>query len=352
MHNRSSHIILPTSKYYEAAVRRESKTWGREYTLSERRSIEYAYPSIAAYRNETITGSSEKTWMDLLKECYGGFEKALSLGVGSGWIEETLIERELVSSLELSDLSSTAVQYVSDRLKKLDKKVKVQVQVQDANFVWLEPECYDLIICHSILHHIINLEHLLGQINGALKKTGVLVVDEFIGPSRFQWPKTVRNVVNRTVRSLSGGSGFRPMTSPERAVMAMTSPFESIRSSELASLLESQFHGHIILERRFMGFLYPAIWTLNFDNWQNLSLAETVEKCIDLDKAFSLSRELPPCFLFGLYCKSENKIPASVPLTAQDIRRLLNPYSTASPLRLAKWLISPILARLGLRDRG
>lgn len=352
MSHRSSFVIFPTSKYYEAAVRRELKTWGGEYALNERRSIEYAYPSIAAYRNETITGSPENTWMDLLKEKYGRFQNALSLGAGTGWIEEALIRRGLVISLEISDLSSTAIQYVADRLKSLDEKVSVQTHVQDANFISLESDCYDLIICHSILHHIINLEHLLGQINGALKKTGILVVDEFIGPSRFQWPKSVRETVNRTVEPLARGVGFRPMASPERAVMAMTSPFESIRSSELASLLESQFHGHIILERRFMGFLYPAIWTLDFNNWQSFSLAETVEKCIDLDREFSLSKELPPCFLFGLYRKSENKIAAPVPLTDQKTRRLLNPYSTASLLRLAKWLIGPIFARLGLRERG
>lgn len=344
-------LIETENRAYRAAVRRETKAWGGEYALNERRSIEYTYPSIAAYRNETITGSSEKTWMDLLCERYGRFDKALSLGVGTGWIEDALIKRKLITSLELSDLSSTAVQYVSDRLKTLDEKVEVQAHVQDANFISLEPERYDLIICHSILHHILNLEHLIHQLNGALRKTGILVVDEFIGPSRFQWAKSVRDTVNRTMRPLARGVGFRPMASPERAVMAMTSPFESIRSSELASLLESQFLDQVILEHRFMGFLYPAIWTLDFNDWQNVDLAETVKKCIDLDRIFSQSEELPPCFQFGLYRKSERQMPATVPLTDQEIRRLLNPYSMASPLRLAKWLASPILARLGLRDR-
>ena len=229
-------LISPGSKLYKSAVRRESKTWGGDHALNERRSIEYTYPAVASYRNETITGSSERTWMDLLKEQYGRFEKALSLGVGTGWIEEALIRRNLAASLELSDLSFEAVQYVSNRLKALNKELDIDLNVQDANFFSLEPERYDLIVCHSVLHHILNLENLLDQLNRALKKTGVLVVDEFIGPSRFQWPQSVRDTVNKTVRSLTQGVGFRPMKSPENAAMAMTSPFESIRSFEIASI--------------------------------------------------------------------------------------------------------------------
>ena len=343
MNNETRMLILPGSKVYGAAVRRETEAWGSSFVLQERWSIEYSYPAIAAYRNKIITGSSGTTWIDFLKGQFGRFERALSLGVGTGWIEEALLRRGLVNTIDLSDLSQSAVEHVSNRLSELDPTVKVNVQVQDANFIRLEPESYDLIVCHSILHHVINLEHLLYQLNLSLKKTGMLVVDEFIGPSRFQWSNQVCDIVNSTMRSLIQGKGFRPLVLPERAVMAMSSPFESIRSSELAPLLEFQFQENVILEQRFMGLLYPAIWTLDFSDWEDVGLHKTVEKCIELDRTFTKTALLPPCFLFGIYRKSRRQISSVKPLKDYQVRQLLDPIWSATPLRLAKWIMGPLL---------
>jgi SAM-dependent methyltransferase len=345
MNNENRMSVLPGNKVYEAAVRRETKAWGSSFALRERRSIEYSYPAITAYRNRIITGSSETTWIDFLKGQYGRFGRALSLGVGTGWIEEALLKQGLVSVIDISDLSHSAVEYVSNRLSALDSRVKVNAHVQDANFIRLEPESYDLIICHSILHHVINLEYLLYHLNLSLKKTGMLVVDEFIGPSRFQWPKQVCDVVNSILRSLTLGKAFRPLVLPELAVMAMSSPFESIRSSELGPLLEVQFQENIILEQRFMGFLYPAIWTLDFSDWEDAGLQKIVEECIELDMNFTKAGLLPPSFLFGIYEKSRRQMPTVSPFKDYKIRRLLDPIWNASPLRLAKWIAGSLLGR-------
>jgi SAM-dependent methyltransferase len=345
MNNENRMSVLPGSKVYEAAVRRETEAWGSSFALKERRSIEYSYPAIAAYRNRIISGSSDTTWIDFLKGQYGRFGRALSLGVGTGWIEEALLKRGLVSTIDLSDLSHSAVEHVSNRLSRLDSKVKINVHVQDANFIRLEPESYDLIVCHSILHHVVNLEHLLYHLNRSLKKTGMLVVDEFIGPSRFQWPKQVCDVVDSTVRLLTQGRAFRRLVLPERAVMAMSSPFESIRSSELAPLLEFQFQENVIPEQRFMGFLYPAIWTLDFSDWEDAGLQKIVEECIELDRTFTKTALLPPCFLFGIYRKSRRQMPTVSPLKDYKIRRLLDPLWNATPLRLAKWIAGPLFGR-------
>lgn len=336
-------LVLLGNRAYSAAVKRETQAWGSHFVLQQRRSIEYSYPPIAAYRNQVITGDSGTTWPEYLKARFGRFERALSIGVGTGWIEESLIKQGLVSSIELGDLSQAAVEHAAHRLHAVDTTVKVSVNVYDVNFIHLEPERYDLILCHSILHHTINLEHLLVQLNLALKARGVLVVDEFIGPSRWQWPGQTCAIVNAIMNGLTGGQRLRPLAPSELAVMIMSSPFESIRSSELAALLGHQFQDAVVLERRFMGFLYPAILTLDFSNWDHPGLREIVEKCIELDIVFTRTGLLPPCFIFGVYHKSLLQIQSVMPFSRGQIQKLLNPIWSASPLRIAKWVLGPIV---------
>jgi SAM-dependent methyltransferase len=223
----------------------------------------------------------------------------------------------------------------------------VGASVGDCNFIQLQPEKYDLILCHSILHHVVNLEHLLHQLNAALKVGGILVVDEYVGPSRWQWPRQTCSFVNAIMTQVSNGTvgERRLLCRAELGSMIMWSPFESIRSSDIPGVLEQQFGNSTIIERRFMGFLYPALWTLDHGDWERLGFSEAVRKCIEIDGVVGRLDLLPPCFLFGIYAKSESQLPPVTPLKDAEVQRLLNPYRNASPVRLAKWLIKWAIGR-------
>ena len=195
--------ILPGNRVYDAAARREAKAWGTHFVLKERRSVEYAYPPIAAYRNELITGNPAVTWLEFIRNTFGKRSSALSVGVGTGWIEQELLKMDLVGSLEIMDLSKSALDEAIRRTQAVGRAIDVSAFVGDCNFIELQPERYDLIVCHSILHHVINLEHVLHQLNAALKVGGVLVVDEYVGPSRWQWPRETCSFVNAIMTQLS-----------------------------------------------------------------------------------------------------------------------------------------------------
>ena len=56
------------------------------------------------------------------------------------------------------------------------KDDKINTIQGDLNFVELPTNTYDFILCHGILHHLINLEHILYQINKSLKPNGLFLV--------------------------------------------------------------------------------------------------------------------------------------------------------------------------------
>jgi len=69
----------------------------------------------------------------------------------------------------------------------------------DLNFIKLPENEYDIVYCHGVLHHIINLEYLLEQLYKTLKPHGVLVVYEFVGESKWQWSEKRLQVIRKKI---------------------------------------------------------------------------------------------------------------------------------------------------------
>jgi SAM-dependent methyltransferase len=57
----------------------------------------------------------------------------------------------------------------------------------DLNFVELPVARYDVVWSSSCLHHVINLEHLLGQVERTLRPGGLFAVHDYVGERCFQY---------------------------------------------------------------------------------------------------------------------------------------------------------------------
>jgi len=68
--------------------------------------------------------------------------------------------------------------------------------VADVNKVTLPSESYDAVWIASAMHHFEALEHICQQIRKALKSKGLLVLNEYVGPNRFQFPSRQKEVAN------------------------------------------------------------------------------------------------------------------------------------------------------------
>ena len=70
------------------------------------------------------------------------------------------------------------------------ENLSVEFQVEDLNFISIEPDHYHMIFAHAVLHHVINLESLFEEIAQGLCPDGVLHLVEVVGENRrLIWPE-------------------------------------------------------------------------------------------------------------------------------------------------------------------
>ena len=51
----------------------------------------------------------------------------------------------------------------------------------------IRKDSYDLVLAEGALHHFTPLHAVYDKIFRALKEGGYLVINDFVGPTRFQW---------------------------------------------------------------------------------------------------------------------------------------------------------------------
>ena len=176
-------------------------------------------------------------------------ERALTLGSGVGELERGLCQYGFALSHEGVDLSDQSVRVAIERAAA-EGLGHLSYRTADLNNVALDAGAYDVIFGISSVHHTENLEHLFQQVRQALKPNGYFFLDEFIGPSRFQWTDAQLRVINNELQGLpkdlrrliSDRTKFkntvRRKSVPE---IIAADPSEAVRSGEIVPLLSQYF---------------------------------------------------------------------------------------------------------------
>jgi SAM-dependent methyltransferase len=117
-----------------------------------------------------------------------------------------------------------------------------------------------VIFFHS-LHHVTNVDGLLQNVHQALTNEGLLLVVDYIGPTRWQWTDQQMGMAQELLDILpeelrldlrEGASGKlkRRIERPSIDEVVRQDPSESIRSGEILQLLHNTFD---VLEEKPMG---------------------------------------------------------------------------------------------------
>ena len=176
-------------------------------------------------------------------------ERALTLGSGLGELERGLCQYDFARMHEGVDLSDEAVRISSEKARAAGFG-HLRYRVADLNTIKLDHQCYDVIFGISSVHHIQNLEHLFRQVQQALTPGGYFFLDEFIGPSRFQWSEAQLGAMNDELsrlprelrRRISDRKKFKDRVIRETVDEVIASdPSEAVRSSEIVPLLSQYF---------------------------------------------------------------------------------------------------------------
>jgi SAM-dependent methyltransferase len=207
--------------------------------------------------NPRISGDPETGWLEWLHQgiisvqAHDGFV----LGCGGGALERRAARLGICQNFYCVDVSSQAVE-VAAALATREECGNFRHEVRDANSLSLEADSLDLVLSDMALHHVTRLEHLLDQFRRALRPGGWLVLNEFVGPDRFQWSDLQLALATRLIRALPlrlrrnrDLSRWKRYLKPwlwrakrwsmER--VAQVDPSESVRSSEIPRLAAERF---------------------------------------------------------------------------------------------------------------
>ncbi|MCF7885414.1 MAG: class I SAM-dependent methyltransferase, partial [Candidatus Marinimicrobia bacterium] len=198
----NNYIVRRNDRIYRKALKREMAIWERSArelnpaneVANKEETISENNPILLKYFNKKlgIKNKSEFGWVDFIVNNYEPVQTSLSLGSGSEKFEKAFLERGFTKNFNTIDIVSIEGPNNYDN---------------DLNFIKFENNKYDFILCKSILHHIINLEYLLYQVNSALKENGILVVYEYIGEDKQQWNDKKINILNYKLKD-EFGEGF------------------------------------------------------------------------------------------------------------------------------------------------
>jgi SAM-dependent methyltransferase len=122
---------------------------------------------------------------------------------------------------------------------------RIEYSALDLNEATLPRSTYDAIFILSAAHHVFELEHLFAHCHAALKPGGLLILDEYIGPSRFQTSAETVALINDLLATLPrrlrrnllarNGSTIDSYGPASINYYERTDPSEAVRSSEIMS---------------------------------------------------------------------------------------------------------------------
>lgn len=150
--------------------------------------------------NSKISGNPKLDWVDhTLNQYYSTrlpLSNCLSIGCGNGETERRLARIGVFKHCDgYESVGEIEIQTAIKEANTVGYDHITYHVVEFDNFD-LPPNTYELAYTRDALQHIEDLEHVLYQISQALKSNGLLVLNGYIGPNRFQFSNRQKELSN------------------------------------------------------------------------------------------------------------------------------------------------------------
>lgn len=221
--------------------------------LISRQTYWLAIPEVSERYHRLATGGKAANWVRFCLDEYLStalpVERMLSIGCGDGNLELQLAGYNAFQKFDAFDIAEGAISVARSRAKAASV-TNVNFEVRDVNQLILPGNHYDAAWFNMSLHHIEALEHSCSQVSQALKPGGFLFVNEYIGPSRFDFTarqKRVLALVNELIpakylRLPPPAVGIRSDAPiPDPAEVSRIDPSEAVRSAEIMEVISRYF---------------------------------------------------------------------------------------------------------------
>lgn len=232
---------------------RASAYWSQWQDARDRSRARYVdwgdHPTILGLIQRRVFGNGDTTIFDFLRTHFPAFAhaRALSLCCGDGGFEKQLVANGVFGSVVGMDLSPARVE-AANRCRD-EYAARLEYVVADANRGEFGNDAYDIVFAKAALHHIENLDALLGGITRCLRPGGHLVTIDFFGPTRFQWSDAQLDAANDFLATevpadllrKPDGSLHRNIRRPTVQEVIDSDPSEAVRSGELLDWIRDHF---------------------------------------------------------------------------------------------------------------
>jgi SAM-dependent methyltransferase len=263
-----------------------SALWGDAAATGRLAEIHWmASPVVRAYLNRRVSGDPRTDWLSWLWHRYvrGHDLAVLVLGCGEGWVERALARRPEVASIDACDVAAGAVAAAAERARAEGLAGKIRYHVVDLDSEPLPGGPWDVAVAHSVLHHVARLEHCYAELSKGLRPGGLLLVNEYAGPRRFQFTPAQMRVIDGCLTRLPERLRLSTVTGgpcvakqvPDEDLLAATDPSEAVRSDEVLPLLQRRFE--VLAEHDAGG---TVLHLLLYDLVQNFDSADPRENRI------------------------------------------------------------------------
>jgi SAM-dependent methyltransferase len=177
--------------------------WGGFFSDCYRKNKGVAWweagPELHNYKNRKVSGNPDVNWVQYTLSKYFNAKlplaQCLSLGCGPGGLERELASRGAFQHCDAYDVSEGAIRLARERADQLGIKT-ITYHIANINELTLPPNSYDAVWVSQAMHHFEALEHINQQIRKALRPKGLFILQDYVGPKRFQFPSRQKEVVN------------------------------------------------------------------------------------------------------------------------------------------------------------
>lgn len=331
--------------YIKLAQRGGSFIWSKLALNSKKRTLSafnnsavnhanwWIIPAVKERWNYLITGCKTQEYKAYIMETFFAERQNLRLlSIGSGYCQHEL---ELARYPQFTEI--TCVDIAENRLREAAQKAREQgltnLRFHTADFYNFNPtaEYYDVVYFHQALHHVKNVEQwLLQKIKPALKPGGSIVLNEYVGPNRLQYPPAQVAAINAALRLIprpyrqifKTGLYKKHFSGSGRWRMYLADPSECVDSAAIIPALHRNFE--MVMEKSYGGNLLMG--TLK-DVAHHFTVLNPQKEAV-LHKLFAAEDRYlqlhPGDFRVGIYRKVKNKNtpPQTAPNKAADAGKM------------------------------
>ena len=232
-----------------------------------------------------------------IKQVYGErlpLQKGVSVGCGQGQTELQLLQAGMVQEFDLYELSSFAVVTGQAQAEAKGLGSRANYHQGDAFAVCDRANHYDLVLWQQALHHMPDVDAALAWTRSVLRPGGLVVLHEYVGPTRFQFRQGVLDVNTEWRRSLPAKYLANPRDSattipievvnPDLDELIFTDPSEGMDSARILPCLWKYFPDARV--RLTGGLVYHLGLNDVLHNLMADGATELIDQALALDDAF------------------------------------------------------------------